>query len=448
MDYLIRFMADFLLFINKNMAPNYTYDGKPLTSLSNDVFTQVAGVGNAGYAGLQTGQWGNDRTILDSFAKPVYAAENTNYVAPTVKRNVSADGGTYDANGNFTPYFPSNTTPKGSPTGDQSGGSSGTSQQDIINAYKAMGWTDVNAILADYAATGGSKMGGGSGGGEDFNAKLRGEIEGGYDSYINDLNNLYGGLTTQAGAQENIAQNSYGQSIKDLLANKESSLGDLGLTEQKLQANQVKNLRDIASNIQNQYMAGNVMLGARGAGDSSAANQYSYALNRLGSKERGNVMNTTAQSQQEIENQKAKLNNIVTQETSRLDTELANVKQGISSWLAEQQNAVSQMISQGKLNKSKEIASLTQNLLNQALSAYQTKQQEISGRKSALESWAMNNANNIKQLQANMGAIGQFAPNMAQARTLNGSVTTDAQGNIRGLYGYGTSDEDKNNYFG
>ena len=48
------------------------------------------------------------------------------------------------------------------------------------------------------------------------------------------------------------------------------------------------------------------MLGARGAGDSSAANQYSYALNRLGSKERGNVMNTTAQSQQEIENQKSK----------------------------------------------------------------------------------------------------------------------------------------------
>lgn len=336
-------------------------------------------------------------------------------------------------------------TQTNTPTNTNNGG---TSQQDIINAYRKMGWNDVNAILADYAATGGSKISGGSGGGVDLNAQLRSQIESGYDSYINDLNNLYSGLNTQAGSQNTIAQNSYNQSIKDLLANKESSLGDLGLTEQKLQANQVKNLRDIASNIQNQYMAGNVMLGARGAGDSSAANQYSYALNRLGSKERGNVMNTTAQSQQEIENQKAKLNNIVTQETSRLDTELANVKQGISSWLAEQQNAVSQMISQGKLNKSKEIASLTQNLLNQALSAYQTKQQEIAGRKSALESWAMSNANNIKQLQANMGAIGQFAPTMAQARSLNGSVSMDAQGNIRGLYGYGASDEDKNNYFG
>jgi len=333
-------------------------------------------------------------------------------------------------------------TPAPAPTQDNRG----NSQQDIINAYKAMGWTDINAILDDYNATGGSKISGGSSG-TDLNNQLRSEIEGGYDTYINDLNNLYGGLDTQAGANNQIAQNSYNQSLSDLTANKQSGLQDLGLTEQKLQANQVKNLRDIASNIQNQYMAGNVMLGARGAGDSSAANQYSYALNRLGSKERGNVMNTTAQSQQEIENQKAKLNNIVTQETSRLDTDLANTKQEISSWLAEQQNAVSQMISQGKLNKSKEIASLTQNLLNQALSAYQTKQQEIATKRSQLETWAANNSTSIAQLKSNMSSIAEFMPTMPTANTLNGSVTSDSQGNIQGLYGYGTSDEDKQGYY-
>lgn len=323
-----------------------------------------------------------------------------------------------------------------------------TTNFDSIYASMYPGW-DRNAAEQDWIAkgrpTGGS---GGSGGGVDLSAQLKSQIEGGYDTYINDLNNLYGGLDTQAGAQENIAQNSYEQSIKDLLANKESSLGDLGLTEQKLQANQVKNLRDIASNIQNQYMAGNVMLGARGAGDSSAANQYSYALNRIGSKERGNAMNTAAMGQAEIENQKARLNNIVTQETSRFDTDLSNTKQEISSWLAEQQNAVSQMISQGKLNKSKDIASLTQNLLNQALAAYQTKQQEVADKRARLETWAMNNAKKISELAPIMQGIGQFAPDMYQARTLNGNVSMDAQGNMRGLYGFGTSDEDKNNYFG
>lgn len=315
---------------------------------------------------------------------------------------------------------------------------------DLIAKYKASGWTDINAILADIAAGGGSKFS--SGGGQSLSDYMRSQIEGGYNDYFSKLNDLYSGLNTQGQAQENIAQNSYNQSIKDLLANKQSSLGDIGLSEQKLQANQVKNLRDIGSNIQNQYMAGNVMLGARGAGDSSAANQYSYALNRIGSKERGNVMNQTAQSQAELENQKAKLNNIVTQETSRLDTEFANTKQQISSWLAEQQNAIKQMIAEGTLKKSQDIASATTNALNTALSLYQQKVSEVQNKRSQLETWAANNASNINQLKTNMASIGQYVPNMPTANAVNGGVQVDSQGNLRSLFGYGTSNEDKLTY--
>ncbi len=315
---------------------------------------------------------------------------------------------------------------------------------DSIYASMYPGW-DRTAAEQDWIAKG-RPTGSSSGGGQSLSDYMRGQIESGYNDYFSKLNDLYGGLDTQANAQNQIAQNSYNQSIADLLANKQSSLGDLGLTEQKLQANQVKNLRDIASNIQNHYMAGNVMLGARGAGDSSAANQYSYALNRLGSKARGDVMNQTAQSQQEIENQKAKLNNIVTQETSRLDTELANVKQQISSWLAEQQNAIKQMIAEGTLRKSQDIASATTNALNTALSLYQTKASEIQNKRSQLESWAMSNASNISQLAKNMSVIGQYVPNMPTASAINGGVQVDSQGNLRSLFGYGRSDEDKLTY--
>lgn len=317
---------------------------------------------------------------------------------------------------------------------------------DSIYSSMYPGW-DRTAAEQDWIAKGRPTGGTSGGGGVDLNSQLRSQIEGGYNDYIGQLEGMYGGLGTQAESQNQIAQNSYQQSIRDLLANKQSSLGDIDLSQRRVEENQVKNLRDISNNIQNQYMAGNVMLGARGAGDSSAANQYSYALNRLGSKERGNVMNQTASSLADLDVQRTKLNNIVTQETSRLDTELGNAKQSISSWLAEQQNAIRQMIAQGRLNKSQEVASLTQNLLNQAISAYQTKQQEISNKRASLESWAMSNANNIQQLAQNMKSIGQFSPNMATAQNLNGSVTMDAQGNIRGLYGYGTSDEDKNSLY-
>ena len=319
-----------------------------------------------------------------------------------------------------------------------------TTNFDSIYASMYPGW-DRTAAEQDWIAKG-RPTGGTSGGGQSLSDYMRGQIESGYNDYFSKLNDLYGGLDTQAQAQQNIAQNSYNQSIADLLANKQSSLGDLGLTEQKLQANQVKNLRDISSNIQNQYMAGNVMLGARGAGDSSAANQYSYALNRLGSKARGDVMNQTAQSQQEIENQKAKLNNIVTQETSRLDTELANVKQQISSWLAEQQNNIKGMIAEGTLRKNQDIQAASTNALNTAITLYQNKASEIQNRKATLESWAVSNAANLGQLKTNMQGIAQYVPNMPTFGGINGGVQVDSQGNLRSLFGYGRSDEDKLEY--
>lgn len=54
-----------------------------------------------------------------------------------VKRNMSADGGTYDANGNFTPYFPGTTTPDTSKTvkagGNNGGGNGDGTGQDLLN---------------------------------------------------------------------------------------------------------------------------------------------------------------------------------------------------------------------------------------------------------------------------------------------------------------------------
>lgn len=407
-----------------------------VTGLENLMYGN-AGIGKVGYADIQTTDLQGGGDYIDSFGqiiKPAYAAEDTGLsglgdmlqksLNPVVNPNpdpvvkTGGDNGS-TTGGNFMDYY--------------QGWDSNQAFQDFTKVFGG----DINALKNARGVNSGS------GGGVDLNAKMRGEIEGGYNDYFSQLDQMFGGLENQANANTNIAQNSYNQSISDLLANKQQGLGDLGLTEQKLQNNQVKSLRDIASNIQNQYMAGNVMLGARGAGDSSAANQYSYALNRVGSKARGDVMNQTAQSQQEIENQKAKLNNIVTQETSRLNTELSNVKQGIASWLAEQQNAVRGMIAEGRLNKGKDLATLTQNLLTQALSAYQTKAQEISTKRSQLETWAMNNSTNIGQLKSNMQSIGQFTPNMPVAPTVNGSLSSDAQGNIRGMFGYSSKDEDK-----
>ena len=104
------------------------------------------------------------------------------------------------------------------------------------------------------------------------------------------------------------------------------------------------------------------------------------------------------------------------------------------------------MIAEGTLRKNQDIQSASTNALNTAISLYQNKASEIQNRKATLESWAVSNATNLNQLKTNMQGIGQYIPNMPTASSINGGVQVDSQGNLRGLFGYGNSDEDKLKY--
>ena len=126
-------------------------------------------------------------------------------------------------------------------------------------------------------------------------AQQRADISSAYDQYIQSLNNMLDtGLPGQKTAQEDIINAQRQIALSDLATQKEQELQDISTAETKLETQKTKTLRDIASNIRNQMMAGNVYLGTRGVGDSSAAGQMQYALTKLGSRQRGDVMNQVA----------------------------------------------------------------------------------------------------------------------------------------------------------
>lgn len=74
-------------FTSSNQTPSY-FQSTPSTQLPYGNVPgfnlQNAGVGTAGYAGLQTGVWGNDSTILDAFGAPkqVNAADGSGILPP------------------------------------------------------------------------------------------------------------------------------------------------------------------------------------------------------------------------------------------------------------------------------------------------------------------------------------------------------------------------------
>lgn len=255
-------------------------------------------------------------------------------------------------------------------------------------------------------------------------------INAGWDSYIGQLNDMLNvGLPGQMQAQQGMANTSYQQGVNTLQGQKTSS-------EQSLESQKTKSLKDLSENVMNLFQSGNVYLGARGAGDSSAANQYSYALTKMGSKARGDIMTQANDRLNQI-------GDIYNSEINRLDSEKNMRLAEISNWFNEAQNQIRQNIGQAGLGRQRDLQALSQNAYNTALQALQMLQTESSNRRGALESWALSNSRNVQELLGNMRAV-QSMPAFGGLQNGMPNVTPEGQ---PALFGYGTQGTQDDNIF-
>lgn len=222
-------------------------------------------------------------------------------------------------------------------------------------------------------------------------------ISSGYDDYFGQLDaQLNQGLPSQRDAQLGIAQSSHDQGMNQLGTQRTSELNNLETTQKT-------SLKDLSSNVRNLFEAGNNYLGSRGAGDSSAANQYSYAVTKMASKQRGDIMSQVTQRKQQIDD-------VYNNETGRLKSDFDQKSMQIASWFAESQNSLRSMIGQGKLNKSTDLANASQQLYNQALSAFKEAKQEQNAKTQMIQQWALNNSKSVEQAMGMFQQMGLYQP--------------------------------------
>lgn len=202
-------------------------------------------------------------------------------------------------------------------------------------------------------------------------AAIKGQIGSAWDSYLSGLGGVGDYLNQQQTSQNGIADSQLAQGQNTINSQKANSL------------------RDIASTTRNAFQAGNDYLGSLGAGDSSAANQYSFAINQQAGKQTGD------------------LNNFVNGQLSNLQSQHDQQVQSIASWFSQQQAALKQQVAQGQLQKGQDLASLSENILNQAMQATNQAKANTQNQYNALLSWAAGNSANVSQLQGNIAAIPQ-----------------------------------------
>lgn len=278
--------------------------------------------------------------------------------------------------------------------------------------------------------------------------QIRGEINQGYDAYQSSLDQLLGNISGQKQGQQQIVESNYQQGLSDIGAQRTSSQQDLTTSSRKNQEQQVKSLTDIADNIRNLFKTGNVMLGTRGAGDSSAANQYSYATTKLGSKQRGDVMAQTRSIENDIADRSSKLNNIVTQETAKLKTERDNQIVQVAQWFQDKQDQLIQAKGQGQLQRGQSLAQLSTQLLQQAQQYLMQQDAQYKNQQNTLMSWAATNAKTIGELKNNLASVGQYNVPGINTGQLPGMQFNSPTGQQTGFGQGGFNENEKLNIFG
>jgi hypothetical protein len=237
-----------------------------------------------------------------------------------------------------------------------------------------------------------------------------------WSGYTDSLNQQLQGLEGQRTSQLGTAQSTLDTGTKNLGLQYDTNKG-------QIEGQQTKTLNDLTSALQNYWSQGNAMLGTRGASDSSAANMYSYALAKLGSKQRGDVMSDYSSRLQNLKS-------VYDQNMNSLQNDYNTQVNQIGQWFAEAQNAVRGLQGQAAQQKGQQILDYGMQLLSQQQQAYQQKQ-------GLLDQWAANHATSLQQL---MGQMNQNAQNMPGYTNIFGNLQ-GGQTSSPGLFGFGNTSE-------
>jgi len=221
------------------------------------------------------------------------------------------------------------------------------------------------------------------------------------------------------------------------------------LATQGTQADQTqkRSLRNLDESLRNMFQSGSVKLGARGAGDSSAGRQLSYALKKLGTQSRTDLSTNYANIKNSIAGRATNLQNVYNQEKNKIQGTLDQNILSIQKWFGEQQQALQQAQVEGRLQKGLDLVEISKEILNNALKAAQEAKDGLADKQNALDSWAMSHSDNLQELQANLSAVSDDPGyNQNIFKGINVPTTTNRSPNQTYQPGGSTvtDDEDKN----
>lgn len=184
-----------------------------------------------------------------------------------------------------------------------------------------------------------------------------------------------------------------------LTTSREAQLSRFPIFRQNVEQQQVKTLRDLAQNIRNVLNAGNIYLGARGAGDSSGADMFSFATTQEANRQRGSILAQTSQMLKEIDMKEADVRSAFEDQMNAVDT-----------W----KNTQITQIAQDFMSKKEALMAQKPNIRAQAVQTWLNylTQVETQARQwqAGIDQWARDRMATLNNWKVQIGNSAQFNP--------------------------------------
>jgi hypothetical protein len=179
---------------------------------------------------------------------------------------------------------------------------------------------------------------------------------------------------------------------------KQGQLSKFPTYEEQVRQNQATTLRQLAEDINKALQAGQLYLSGRGAGSSSAADMYSFALAQEANKRRAGVLMQTNQLMNELNLKKAEIENQAQQQLNAINT-----------WKAEQMANIARDFQARKEQLAYTQANMSQQEANYWINRLSQLESEAKSWNQAIQNWALNRIAQLDNYKAQLGQLGSFS---------------------------------------
>jgi hypothetical protein len=169
----------------------------------------------------------------------------------------------------------------------------------------------------------------------------------------------------------------------------------------EIRTEQKSALKRLSEDMRNALRAGQMKLGAMGAGSSSAVPMFSFALAKEANKRRGNVMAQSRELMNDLRQKKMQLNNVASQNLQKLDLWKTEKMNEVENWYHQARSSIAKQ--KGMAQSAKKDYEIQ--LLSDAMSRLNQLDQQAQAYKQNLADWVGSRAAQIQDIAMEMGKM-------------------------------------------